>query len=265
MPTDAAIILPMTPASPFLEYVNEVALRTLRHSTDARILVLGNNSPSGFAPVRRMKATCDLLKIEFKFIEGKYSNSRFWNLGIDMTSGAGESKYTVVANADCIYYPNWLENLIELWEEVEAAEQASFATAMEDVLKANTGELPPPPRPYYALWPWSMSVNDMGLSYRATTLAKRRIVETHHPAIALVMKRASNYRWDESFALWEMDADFMHHCKAHNYRLGLCLNSRVDHFNSTVTSNIDSGLHFEDDMANKGGCTARLKAKWNLP
>lgn len=242
--TDASIILPMTPASPFLEYVNEVALRTLRASTDAKVLVLGNNSPLGFAPVRRLKATCDLLKIDFKFIEGKFSQSRFWNMGIDMTAGAGESKYTVVCNADCIYFPNWLENIIELWEEDDATY---------------------PVRPYYALWPWSMAVKEMGLSYRSSTIPERRIIETHHPAVLLVMRRDSGYRWDESFALWEMDADFMHHCKKHNYRLGLCMNSRVDHFNSTVSSNVDSAIHFDDDFANHGGATSRLKAKWGLP
>lgn len=230
---DASIILPMTACSPFMEYVNNVALRTLRESTEADVLVLGNNTPS-HSKVEELEKLCSLLQFRFKFIPGTFSQSRFWNYGIDHTSG----KYIVFANADCIFYPLWLEHLVELWEEHPE---------------------------FYALWPWSMNIPASGIAYRKSRIGDRRIVETHHPAIALVMRRESGYRWDEQFALWEMDADFIYHCQNGKHRTGICLWSRVDHFNSTVSSNIDGPSHFGESVDQQhGDATTRLKKKWGI-
>lgn len=223
----------MTACSPFMEYVNNVALRTLRETTDAEVLVLGNNTPSS-SKVNDLAALCSLLGFRFTFIPGHFSQSKFWNYGIDHTQG----KYVVFGNADCIFYQDWLARIIELWEEEPD---------------------------YYALWPWSMSTKDYGLAYRVSLEYERKIIPTHHPAVVLVMKRESGYRWDEQFALWEMDADFMNHCGQNNHKLGLCMWSRVDHFNSTVSGNIHFPDHFGDDQSeHNGNATERLKRKWNL-
>lgn len=231
--TDASIIIPMTACSPFMEYINNVALRTLRESTDADVLVLGNNTES-WAKVEDLERLCRSLDMRFRFIEGRFSQSKCWNFGIDHSQG----KYIVFCGADCIFYPDWLDHLIELWEE-----QPHF----------------------YALWPWSFNVTDSGLAYRSTRQAERRIIETHHPAIALVMKRESGYRWDEQFSLWEMDADFVYHCQKNGHKTGLCLWSRVDHFNSAVSSNIPFNNHFgEEQNQEQGNATEYLKRKWNL-
>lgn len=231
----ASVVLPMTAATPFLEYVNNVALRTLGASTRAEVLVLGNNAGPDWVRTERLGKLCALLGFRFKYVEGPFSQSRFWNLGASMTS----RPYIVYANADCIFYADWLERLLALWAEEPE---------------------------YWALWPWSLSLSDMGLAYRTTLDAPRRIVPTHHPAVALVMRRADGYRWDEQFGFWEMDADFVLDAQANARKLGLCLWSRVDHFNSTVSSNIDFGRHFGvSHNEHCGEAGRRLRAKWGLP
>ena len=217
-----------------MEYINNVALRTLRESTDADILVLGNTTPS-HSKIEDLERLCNLLQIRFKFIQGRFSQSKFWNYGIDHSTG----KYIVFTGADCIFYPQWLDRILELWQE-----QPEF----------------------YALWPWSLNISNSGLAYRRSRQCERRIIETHHPAVALVMKRESGYRWDEQFTLWEMDADFVYHCARNGHRTGLCLWSRVDHFNSTVSSNIPFQENFgEEQNQEQGNATIYLKRKWNLP
>ena len=221
----------MTAASPFLEYINNVALRTLRESTDAEVLVLGNNTPD-LQRVKALRQLCGMLGFRFEHVEGPFSQSRFWNYGIDRTTGS----HIVFANADCIFYPCWLDHILELWREEPE---------------------------YYALWPWSFNVHDMGLAYRTCRVPERRIIHTHHPAVALVMRRLSGYRWDEQFPLWEMDADFMYFCQVKGHKLGLCLWSRVDHLHNTISNNIDLDLH----LGVRDHCSLsvnRLRAKWGL-
>lgn len=221
----------MTACSPFMEYVNSVALLTLRESTDAEVLVLGNNTPDP-AKVESLRKLCSLLGFRFEHIDGPYSQSRFWNYGIDHTSG----DYVVFGNADLIFYPHWLDNLLQLWSE-----------------EPN----------YYALWPFSFKIVDMGLAYRPSRTLERRIIPTHHPAVALVMRRSDGYRWDEQFPLWEMDADFMRYCETTGRKLGLCLWSRVDHIHGTVSNAIDAQKH----LGIVDHCSVsvnRLRAKWNI-
>ncbi len=229
--TDASVILPMTACSPFMEYVNQVCLRTLRESTDAEVLVLLNNTPDP-AKIATFEKLCGVLGFRFEHIPGTFSQSRFWNYGIDHTSGS----YVVFGNMDLIFYPDWLDHILELWREEPD---------------------------YWAIWPWSFNVVDMGLAYRPQRGLERRIISTHHPAVALVMRRSDGYRWDEQFPLWEMDADFMHHCTRHQLKTGLCMWSRVDHIHNTVSSNVDISTH----LGVTDHCSLsvnRLRAKWNL-
>lgn len=229
--TPADVILPLTAATETLWYAASVALRTLRDSCDARVLALMNNTPEG--KLRdSIIAQCKSLNIECRYIDGPFSLSRFWNLGRSLTS----SEYIAYANQDCIYFRGWLDNMIELWREEPD---------------------------YYALWPWSLCDHDMGIAYPQKVQYERRILRHHHPATLLLMRLDSGYVWDEQFNSWEMDADFIRHVESKGLKIGMCLNSRVDHFSSFINSNVDIEQNYgSEDFYDEA--TERLRKKWNL-
>lgn len=228
--SDASVILAMTACSPFLEYVAQVALRTLRESCEAEVLVLVNNTLE--EQREKLRRLCDKIGFRYEYIPGPFSQSIFLNYGIDHTSG----EYIVAVNQDSIFYPDWLSHLIELWREQPE---------------------------YFALFTWSFDVVPMGLGHRSSRVYERRIIPHHQPTSAVVLKRSNGYRWDEQFPIWEMDADFQHFCTKHGHKTGLCLWSRVDHLYGTVCRHIDNPKHM--GMPDHcGTASTRLRTKWGL-
>lgn len=227
---EAAVIMPVTAPNDFLWYVASVGIRTLAASTKQTMLVLANNTPD-LVKRSSIERQCRALDVRYEYVEGPFSLTRFWNLGIDLT----KEPHLAFANQDCIFYPRWLENMIALWEQNPD---------------------------YYALWPWSFCDHDLGIAYPQFIRYENRIQQHHAPATILLMKRSSGYRFDERFSGWELDADLINHFESNKLKVGMVMNARVDHFNQTVTTNIDLQKHYGQNFYTSGA--EALKQKYPL-
>lgn len=237
LPSVASVVFPLTSEGQFPWYMATVALRTLRESTNAHILVLHNNTPT---KSRRdsIELECKQLGIEdYRYIDGPYAQSKFWNQGIDATT----SKYIAFVNQDSIFFKGWLDGIVSLWEKHPE---------------------------YFALWPWCYDENYPRASCPNVIKFEDRIHDSNHPCTALVLRRDYGYRFDERYRLWEMDADLMHYFAHHKLKTGICMNARVDHFNSTLSGSIDLNKHygitgnFSDIFY--GDAILYTKAKWGI-
>lgn len=235
--TDASVIIPVCASNPATLFMTLVAIRTCAASTDAPILVLCNNTPEGEYRDTVFK-NCQQLGVVMHYIDGPFSISKCYNLATGYTS----RKYIAYGTADVIYYPGWLDTVIELWEQDPS---------------------------YFALSTYSFDVVDNPCS-RNLVATEKKIIETHHPSAGvLVLKRESNYIWDEQFELWEIDSDFWYYLKANNLKAGYCLGARCDHMIGGVRPHIDIGANFgfKDDPEREmyKDPRKRLEKKWNLP
>lgn len=232
--TDADVILPVTTASEFNYIMATMAIRTCRASTDARIIVMLNNSEDGSLWNRVVKQ-CSLLGIECCYVPGPFNIAKIFNNGASL----GVGKYIAYGTSDVIYYPGWLENLISLWEKEPD---------------------------YFALCTYSF--DDLNMPCVSHEIVNEpRIVQTHNPSSGvIVIKRESNYVWDEQFPLWEIDADFLYYLEHNKLKAGYCLNARADHLIGCVRNHIDLKKHFgmKNDGDFFGGPRIRLEKKWGL-
>jgi len=230
MYSDCDIILPVTVPNEFLWTVASMCLRSARASTDANIIVVLNNSPD-HKLADDIREQCSLLNIQWIDMAGPFSLSAAYNLGAKL----GNARYVAYGQSDILFFDGWLDRLIELWEEHPE---------------------------YWVVWPFSFGTVHYGQSYRHSPKLEHRIVEDGFPQGALsVMRRYDNYRWDEQFPFWELDADLSLHMKANKLKGGLCLWSRVDHLSSTVSGNV---FDIEDMKISNTKATKRLSEKWAL-
>jgi hypothetical protein len=229
--TDADVILPVCASNSQCHIMAMMAMRTLRASTDATIYVMANNTPD---LTRRLalQQECELLGMHFYYDHGPFNIARAFNIGA--TFGCG--KYIAYATSDVIYFPDWLDNIISLWEENPQ---------------------------YFALCNYSFDVCN-NPCVRQSVIPERRIVDTHNPSAGvIVLKRESGYKWDEQFPLWEIDTDFLYYIEAHNLKCGYCLNARCDHLVDGVKAHVDYQTNFRmtgDEFY--GRSKARVKSKW---
>ena len=210
--TDADIILPVCATNSHCHLLASMAMRTLRASTDARIIVLANNTPD---ESRRfaLERECGLLGLDYLYVGGPFSISKLFNEGAAM----GMRKYIAYATSDVIYFPGWLDNIIELWE------------------------MSPD---YFALCSYSFDINNNPCARQSVEPIKL-VQNTHNPSSGvIVLKRESGYKWDETFPLWEIDTDFLYYVEAHNLKCGYCLNARCDHLIDGVKAHIDLAVNF---------------------
>lgn len=214
VPPDADIIIPVTTANKITWMISTVAVRTCRASTKYRMLVLNNNSPN-HCYRDWMEKECELLGIRYEYVDGPFSISKFFNLGIKMTTG----KYIALGCADVIYYQNWLENIIELWEEQPD---------------------------WFAMCNYTFDRDPGHPCAKTNPIPERRVAATHNPSSGvLVLKRSNNYRFDEeNFPNWEMDADFTIYMEVNKLKAGVCLNSRCDHLICGIRDHIDYAKHY---------------------
>jgi glycosyltransferase involved in cell wall biosynthesis len=194
---------------------------------------MGNNTPA--ENLRdALKSTCELVGATWTYTEGTFSQSKFWNRGADMTKG----DYIAYFNSDVIFYQNWFENLVACWESDPQ---------------------------FWTVAPYSLDFRNYPcVSHTPDPVP--RIVQTHNPAGGgIVFRRKDNFRWDERFPFWEMDADITYMLDRSEGKLkgGVCYASRVDHFCRGCVSQIDSEKHFGPE-ADYGLVTQSLKRKWNL-
>lgn len=226
MSLDADVILPLCACNDASLYVSLVGLRTCQASTSARILVMCNNTPVD--PWRTIiEDNCRLLGVRFHYVEGPFNIAKIFNLGTRMTTGA----YICYATADVIYFANWFENIVELWEE-----------HLE----------------YFTLTNYSFDTREFPCVKHHTT-PERKIIHTGNPSAGLnVFKRSSGYVWDENFALWEIDADLHYFLRDHKLKAGVCMNARCDHLVEGVRRFMPHGPAPDVDA------TKYLRAKWSL-
>lgn len=228
---DADVIIPVCATNHHCHNFAMVAMRTCRASTSARILILGNNTPD---PTRReaLKKECEYLGMAWHYVEGPFSISKAFNLGTRMTQG----KYIAYGTSDVIYFPNWLENIIELWEQNPQ---------------------------YFCLCNYSFDLNNNPCVSRQM-FPEKRIINTHNPSSGvMVLKRENGYQWDESFALWEIDTDFQMYIQKNGLKAGYCLNARCDHLVDGVKCNVDyqTNMGLTSDQF-YGESKAKIKEKW---
>lgn len=228
------VILPLCASNDASLYVSLVGLRTCQASTNARVLVMCNNTTEPYLSV--IQANCALLDVGFRYVEGPFNIAKTFNLGTRMTHG----DFIAFATCDMIYFPRWFENIVELWEDNPE---------------------------YWTLCNYSFDTRIMPCVKHDTT-PERRIVQTGNPSAGInVFKRSSEYVWDEQFPLWEIDADLHYHLAHHNLKAGICLNARADHMIEGIRKNIDYNANFGITDASKEFFTAPrklLERKWNL-
>jgi glycosyltransferase involved in cell wall biosynthesis len=229
-PINADVIIPVTSANHCAYYAASVALRTCRASTSARVLALDNNGDHGGYQAK-LKLDCENLGIAYHYVDGPFSISRLFNLGARMTSG----EYIAYGTSDVIYFPDWMENIIEAFEEHPE---------------------------YYCLTNFSYDADNMPCVKHDGTLEKK-IAPTHNPSSGvLVLKRKDGYVWDEQFALWEIDADFLYFLEANNLKAGYCCNARCDHMIGSIRAVVDMSKHSDPAEADFGEAKRRVKEKW---
>jgi len=222
----ADVIIPVTTGSETAYMMAVMSLRTCHASTKANIWAYINNSPDD-ALRARLVNQCHMLGINVVMWPGPFNIAKIFNDGFDRSKG----DYIGFGTSDVIYYDHWLENIIELWEENPE---------------------------YFILSSWSF--DDLATPCARNHIVNRReIVHTGNPSAGvLVFKRSSQYRWDENFELWEIDADLFYHIERNKLKAGICLNARCDHFIEGVRRFVPHGPKPEVEP------TLYLRKKWNL-
>lgn len=224
---DAIVILPVTTANRETLLWAQIAIRTCQASTKGRIFVMDNNAIPGETWTELLKKECELLGVRYEYFPGRFSTSKYFNAALDMT----RSKYIAYGSSDLIFYPNWLENIIELWEEQPD---------------------------WFCLSPFQFGSSGMSCGRENLTMEKR-ITRTHNVASGVcVMRRADGYRWDEQF-VWQTDSDLVYHAEANNLKMGYCLNARVDHLIGPIKASIDQTTHIATTAKDEN---TLLRDKW---
>lgn len=224
---DADVIIPVTTHSDLTYLMAVVALRTCQASTTARIHAYINNSPDGTLR-NRLINQCAMLGIYTYDWQRPFSLSKIFNHGTDHTKG----EYIAYGTSDVIYYPNWLENIIDLWKENPE---------------------------YYCLVNYSF--DDLPRSCSQNHVQPiRQIRDTWNPSSGVtIFKRASGWRWDEHFRLWEIDTDVNWHMERNRLKAGYCLNARCDHLVSCIKDVVPGSTGMETNP------TEYVHRKYGMP
>ena len=225
MYTNADVILPVTTATDQTYLMAVVSLRTCRASCGARVHAYLNNSPETRLRARLIEQ-CFLLGISVIDWREPFSLSKIFNHGTDNTAG----DYIVHATSDVIFYPGWLDNIIDLWKQHPE---------------------------FYTLGNYSFDDENMPC-VKHNVMPERRVVATHNPSAGLnVFRRQAVYRWDEHFTIWEMDTDLQMYIEKNGLRAGYCLNSRADHLINCVKSCVPGTPGYD--------ASAYVRKKWGMP
>lgn len=226
---NADVIIPCTVQNHATWYMAEIAIRSCRYSTAARVHALCNNSKdSRYLPI--FERHCAALGVHYEYCEGPFNMNRLYNRGLDLAEG----DYVACCNQDLLFFPDWFEEVVKMWE-------------------AN-------PRFFYMLT-YSFGLG-AATYWRAHPKPENRIELATSPTSGLtVLKAANGYRWDEQFPDWEQDADFTLYCQKNNLIGGQCLNARVDHLCECVRAavDMDASTGIENHCA---AAAAALKKKW---
>lgn len=224
---DCDVIMPGTNKTEELFNINFQAVDSLLKTSDARLIFFDNNSDNSYwskAMERRVKD----LGQTFVTYPGPFNMSRIFNLGTKLTNG----KYIVYSNSDVTFYPKWLDNIIDLWEENPH---------------------------FYSMHPYNYTPEHKGLIYRDSVEPIRKVVPCDHPGSGIsVFRRSSGHTFDESFSYWEQDCDYWNFLKSTGKIAGICYNSRVDHEIEGIMKRLNPDM--VKKMKEEG--TQAYKTKW---
>src|SRR6185295_4296657 len=226
MSLDADVIIPVTTATEETYHMAVMALRTCQASTTARVWAYINNSPPSVR-LDRLRNQCEMLGIGVRMWDGPFSISKIFNDGTRTTTG----EFIAHGTSDVIYFPNWLENIVDLWRENPD---------------------------YFTLCNWIFDALNMPcVQHRIVN--ERRIIHTGNPSAGVnVFRRRDGWMWDEAFDLWEIDADLFYFLERNHLKAGICLNARCDHLIEAVRKHAPQG------PATDFNPTAYLRKKWGL-
>jgi hypothetical protein len=211
----------------------EIALRTLAAHTDANLIAVANNMPV-LEFKEALFANAKSLGVKWHWYEKAPLNiANLFNESFRATSG----KYYVGGQQDVIFYPRWLDNLIEAWES-----------------EPN----------YFVLAPYTFNLWRNDLTCTLPGNPRSGILELWpHSVAALAFRRDKPWYYDENIP-GECDSDLYQHCHRNKLRTGIVMNSRVDHLGQVTASEIGG---VEKIMENPTQCSEdarKLKEKWNL-
>lgn len=228
---DADIIIPVAAFTLGTFHCSSVAIRTCAATTNARIRVLGNNTQEPWRS--ELSGLSTSLGCQWEYLsehDGNLNMSKMYNDAMRKS----KAKYICYCQADLIFYPHWLDNMIALWEQQPD---------------------------YFLLAPYSFA-------HHKPVKPEAKIADIYPHASnsgVLAYKVADGYLYDERFAAWENDSDAYWYIKSKNLKYGLCLNSRVDHLGQAFFSQLEAHKSFDGHFLQQDKLSALLKQKWNLP
>lgn len=227
---DSDVIIPVMAHNWGTLYLCLTAMRTCRATTTARIIIYGNNTPDKhYRDV--MKINCEMLGCRWVYSDQPFSIASCFNWGLDNTSG----QYHAQFGSDVIFFPNWLRNIIQIWEVNPE---------------------------FFTLGPISFHP-DYPHHHEFIARPEPRIDERHLQCGAgQIWRRCNPFHYDDATG-WECDSD-LHQFIIHNkLREGYVLNSRVDHLITGFRSQIvDNGTLYRcTDVYHSA---MNLKSKWGL-
>jgi hypothetical protein len=227
---NATVIMPGSCRNHKLFEICSKAVKTCHQTCRANLIFLDNNAGGGYSEA--FSRLLPILGYQYEYIKEPFNISRFLNLGASMAN----TEYIVYSNADVVFYPDWLENIIELWKENPE---------------------------FYSMHPYSFHKTHEGLCFRSDTEPEKRVVRCDHPGGSgvTVMRKKDGHIWDEKFGYWEQDVDYWKWMKQNGKIAGVCYNSRVDHLIEGIIKEIEPPDAL--DSIKKEG-TEMLKKKWNL-
>lgn len=222
---DVDIIIPCSSQNDHSYHLTTTCLRTCQAFTPARIHCYLNNSPAG--KYRSLiEEECAVLGIPCTYMGDEMNLAKFFNQGRKNTDG----KYIVYSSADVIFYPNWLENIVDEWEKNPD---------------------------WFLLLPWGFAVNNYPGSRRGVHHSNQTVKSDCWSPVT-VFRRDGPFEWDENLACWELDTDLHYYAKANGLSVGRCMNSRIDHLYCGFRCSVEN---FRDHAPGVNSSTY-IKEKW---
>lgn len=231
---DADVIIPMGALNWGTFYCCSVTIRTAAAHTNARIRIMANNMKEPM--LSKLKELAIGLGCEWNYLEDMTLNLNVATI-YNRAMRECKAKYLCVCGGDLIFYPDWLENLVRLWENEPS---------------------------YYMLSPFSYTPEWKHL----LTNPEEKILPLHPHASnsglnvfkgELVRK---NPPYDEQFNQWEVDSDLYWTMRQKGLKEGICLNSRVDHLGQAFFTLNDTRDIYGPKGLNQVEMSERLNEKW---
>lgn len=210
------------------------ALASCKATCDADLIFIDDNpgkNPGG----PEMAAYCRSLGYRYhNFGDCEINNAKMYNWG----RAEAKTEYIAYANADVLFFDNWLDNLIAMWRL----------------------------HPYlYCMCPYAWSIHHKGLTYRDSAEPRGIMVKCDHPQCWTVLfKRDHDFVWDEEIGFWEIDCDLWKTMQQRKLWAGVAYNSRVDHLQGGVREKHNADTYGGDTGSFMRAGTEKFRKKWGI-